>query len=72
MCYVNPKIINRNLLTNQIAGFFDRQYLWNKAGNALAFLHTDSTYQGKITSKTTTMIGSGQACPATRRFVLTF
>ena len=34
-CYISPKIINQNLLSNQIAGFFDPQYLWNKTTNAV-------------------------------------
>ena len=46
------------LLSNQIASFFDRQYLWL---DALDFLHRDS-YKTKIA-----FIGFGRVCPAMPR-----
>ena len=36
------------VLTDEIAGFFDHQYLWKEAINTLDFLNRDSN-QGKIT-----------------------
>ena len=38
-------------LSNQIAGFFDHQYLWKESINILEFLH-EGSQQGKISSET--------------------
>ena len=40
------------LVTNQVVGFFNHQYLWKEAINVFDFLHKYSS-QGRITSKTT-------------------
>ena len=48
-------MIDQNvLLSNQIAGFFDHQYLWKETINALDFLHINS-YQRKIVSQGTSV-----------------
>ena len=38
---------------DQIAGFFDRQYLWKKSSDILVFLH-EVSHQGKTAYETTT------------------
>ena len=38
------------LLSNQIAVFFDQQYLWTKAIGISGFLHEDM-HQGKVASE---------------------
>ena len=40
------------LLSNQITGFFDHQYLWKTSCNMLDFLHKDS-HQAKVACGTT-------------------
>ena len=41
------------LLSNQIAVFFDQQYLWTKTIGISGFLHEDK-HQGKVASETFT------------------
>ena len=43
------------LSTNQIAVFFDHQYLWKQSINTSDFLHEDN-YQRKVGSETTTFV----------------
>ena len=47
---VMPKV----LLSNQIPGFFDHQYLWKESIGILDFLHGDN-HQRKVASETTTL-----------------
>ena len=46
----------QNPSTNQIAGFFDHQYLWKQSNDILDFLH-GGNHQGKVTSGATTFFG---------------
>ena len=49
--FINFQTNNENvLLSNQITGFSDHQYLWKEAINVLDFLYKD-IYQWKILSK---------------------
>ena len=47
------------LLFNQIAGFFDHQYIWKECIDILDFLH-EGIHEGKVASKPTTF---GWVCP---------
>ena len=55
------------LLANQIAVFFNHQYLWKETSNVLIFLHGDISHR-KIASKSTTV---GWIWPATLSLNLT-
>ena len=51
----------KTLPTNQIAVFFDHQYLWKYSIDTLDFLHGDNHKQ-KEGFEITTLVGCGQLC----------
>ena len=66
--FINFQTNNENvLLSNQITGFSDHQYLWKEAINVLDFLYKD-IYQWKILSKNVGLVC--QAVQSTQSLVI--
>ena len=59
------KLWARMLLSNQIVGFLDHEYLWTLWINLFGFLHGD-IHQGKVASENTIF---GEVCPGMPIFV---